>query len=128
VGGQRRLVDRCVVHAPTALDRVNLDAEGAFERGHVAHGADHEAVRESVRDPESARLEMLGDGGLVRLRRPMERVELRLREEAMIRGRRGILDGGEKRFEALAVAKCEPDDYPMPIGRIRPAVISRRGE
>ena len=125
VGRQRRLVDRRVVHAPAALDRMNFDAEGAFEGGHVADGTDHEPVREAVRHAESARHEMVDDGSLVRLGRSVERVELLLRQEAMVRRRRRILDVVEELLEPFAVTEGEPDDDPMPIERPCPAMIRR---
>jgi hypothetical protein len=110
------------------FDRVNLDAEGAFERGHLADCADHEPVREPVGHPEPARLEMRDDRGFVGLRGRMEGVELGLRQEAMVCRRCGILDLGEERLEAVAIAEREPDDDVMSIRRARPAAIRRRRE
>ncbi len=124
--GQRRLVDRRVVHAAAALDRMDLDAERALERGDGADRADDEPVREPVGHAEAARFEVRGNRGLVGLGRPVERVELVLREEPMVRGRLRILDVGEEPLEVVAIAKREPHDDAMAVRRVGAPVVDRR--
>jgi hypothetical protein len=51
-----------------------------------------------------------------------------LREELAVPRRCGILNVGEKGIEAVAIAQLEPDDDPMAVVRVRPAVIRRDGE
>jgi hypothetical protein len=116
------------VHPAAALDRMNLDAERALERGDVAGRADHQPVREPVGDAQAARVEMCDDRGLVGLGRRVERVELILREEAMVARRRRILDVREKPFEVLAIAEREPDDDAMSNRRVGAPVIGSRAE
>src|SRR5439155_22956009 len=107
LGGERGLVERRVVPLAAALDAVDLDAEGALERGDAAGRTDQETVRKAFRDPEPRAAEMVDHGLLLRLGRRVEGVELCLAEELADAGRSGVLDVDEGGLEPVAVAEIE---------------------
>ena len=115
VGGKRGLVERRVVPLAGPLDAVDLDAEGALEGRDAAGGADQEAVRKALRDPEARAAEMVDHGLFLRRGRRVEGIELRLAQELAVAGRGRVLDVGQEGLEPLAVADIEAHHHAMPL-------------